>query len=361
MAAPDPVRGAVGEVLDHPGRLRVVDEHVVVLVRELLRVQRLEAAVDLLLRRRQPDLVALERVVDRLRRGEELLRAGDDPPLGVEAGVPHQRHERVVDLRHAAAERGRGEVHEPLPAQRLGQPPDLLHQPTRGDGRVVRERLLSDVDELEHQRPPRIAIELGGAQSSRSLTNRRREPPPSRSPISTSSVSARMISIPRPPSSRSSSAPGCVGVRVEAAAGVADLDREPVGQQLVDDVDAAGTVLAVRVLDRVRTGLGQRELQIVQGLVRDRPHSGDRGQGQTTERDVLGLRRDGQANGASLIAHRLAPSRGESLLTSRILPRLPPKATGSDPSASPSARRDGAGGRRASGRARLRSERPDPG
>jgi hypothetical protein len=147
-------------VLDHARRLRVVDEHEVVLVAELLGVERLEAAVDLLLRLRQPGRVALQRVVDRLRDREELLGARDDPPLGVEAGVTHQRHERVVDLGHPAAERGRGEMHQPLPAQRLGEPADLLHQPARRDRRVVRERFLADVDELEHQRPPRIPFGL---------------------------------------------------------------------------------------------------------------------------------------------------------------------------------------------------------
>jgi hypothetical protein len=139
-----------------------VDEHVVVLVRELLGVQRLKAAVDLLLGGRQRGRVPLERVVDRLRRSEELVRPGDDPPLGVEASVPHERHECVVDLRDAAAKSRRRDVGEALAAERLRQPADLLHQATRGDGRVVRERLLSDVDELQHQRPPRIAISFAG-------------------------------------------------------------------------------------------------------------------------------------------------------------------------------------------------------
>jgi len=35
-------------------------------------------------------------------------------------------------------------------AARLGQPLDLVHEPTRGDGRVVGERLVSGVDGLEH-------------------------------------------------------------------------------------------------------------------------------------------------------------------------------------------------------------------
>ena len=55
-------------------------------------------------------------------------------------------------VRHAAAERGRREVHNALADERLGQAPDLVHQPTGGDGRVVSERLVSGVDELEHGR-----------------------------------------------------------------------------------------------------------------------------------------------------------------------------------------------------------------
>src|SRR5215210_7206227 len=60
--------------------------------------------------------------------------------------------------------------------------------------------------------------------------------------------------------------------KLEAAAGVADLDREPVALQLVDDVDAAET-FAVGVLDRVRAGLGQRELEVVERLVGERTHA----------------------------------------------------------------------------------------
>src|SRR3954464_10079692 len=37
-----------------------------------------------------------------------------------------------------------------LARQRLGEPADLVHQPARRNGRVIREGLVSDVDELEH-------------------------------------------------------------------------------------------------------------------------------------------------------------------------------------------------------------------
>jgi hypothetical protein len=53
-------------VLNHPDRLRVVDDHEVVVVLELLRVDSLVAAEDLLLFGVQPVRVALDRVVDLL-------------------------------------------------------------------------------------------------------------------------------------------------------------------------------------------------------------------------------------------------------------------------------------------------------
>ena len=107
VAAPDPARRRRGEALDHESRLRIVDDHEVVLVLELLRVLLVVAAVDLLLVGRQPLWGALESVVDRLRRREELIGAADDPPFGVETGVAHQGHQRVEDLRDSAAEGSR--------------------------------------------------------------------------------------------------------------------------------------------------------------------------------------------------------------------------------------------------------------
>ena len=62
-------------MVDHPDRLRVVDDDEVVVVVELLRVDALVAAEDLLVRPRQPVRVALKRVVDRLRDVEELVGA----------------------------------------------------------------------------------------------------------------------------------------------------------------------------------------------------------------------------------------------------------------------------------------------
>ena len=119
MAAPDPVPAALTRVLDHPGRLRVVDDHEVELALERLRVHAVVAAEDLLLLLGKPGLGALERVVDRLRDVEELILAVDDAPLGVEPGVAHERDERVEDLGHAAAEGRRREVQHAPARERL--------------------------------------------------------------------------------------------------------------------------------------------------------------------------------------------------------------------------------------------------
>ena len=97
---------------------------------------------------------ALQRVVHQLRRVEELLAPVDDLPLGVEADVAHQRHERVEDLRHAAAERGRRDVDDAQALERLGERADLLDsgRPTSACSR--RGYLCADVDGLEHAAEP---------------------------------------------------------------------------------------------------------------------------------------------------------------------------------------------------------------
>ena len=71
------------------------------------------------------------------------------------------------------------------------------------------------------------------------FVKRRQEPfPPDRGPMLRSSVTARMIAIPRPPSS-SSSPPGGGLERLEAAALVRDLDRDALVEELVADLDRA--------------------------------------------------------------------------------------------------------------------------
>ena len=125
--------GESSKCVDQLRRLRVVDDDVVVLVLELLRVERVVAVERLLLLRRQTERVTLERVVDRLRDREELVLAVDDPPLDVEADVLHQRDEGVVDLGHAAAERRRRDMDDSLPLERLGETADVVHHPARGE------------------------------------------------------------------------------------------------------------------------------------------------------------------------------------------------------------------------------------
>ena len=98
--------------------------------------------------------VALERVVHELRRVEELLAPVDHLPLDLEPDVAHQRHERVEDLRHAAAERGRAEVHDAAALQRLGQLADLLDERAADDVGVVGEALVGRARRLEHGAKP---------------------------------------------------------------------------------------------------------------------------------------------------------------------------------------------------------------
>jgi hypothetical protein len=145
VAAPDPVPAAGTRVLDHAGGLRIVGDHVVEGIGQSLGVPDVVAAEDVLLFAGERARRALERVVNRLCDVEELVLAVDHAPLGLEAGVAHQRNERVEDLCHAAPEGRRREVEDPLPCERLRERLQLLHQPTADDGRVVRERLVADV------------------------------------------------------------------------------------------------------------------------------------------------------------------------------------------------------------------------
>jgi hypothetical protein len=129
-----------------------VDERDVPPADELARVHLVVAAP------RVPVLVgqvlrrALEGVVHELRRVEELLAPVDDLPLGLEADVLHERHERVEDLAHAAAERRGGDVHDARALQRLGERADLLDELATHQMRVVGQGLGADGDGLQHER-----------------------------------------------------------------------------------------------------------------------------------------------------------------------------------------------------------------
>ena len=93
--------------------------------------------------------------------------------------------------------------------------------------------------------------------------------------------------MPRPPSGE------VVGTavgdqRIEALALVGDFDDEPVGEQLVRDLDDTHVLVAVRVPDRVGRGLGQRQLEVREQLVGQLAEPPDARERKPAERDVLG-------------------------------------------------------------------------
>jgi hypothetical protein len=69
----------------------------------------------------------------------------DHTPLGVEPGVAHERDERVEDLGHPASESGRGKMQHALAGERLCERPQLFHEATARDRRVVGKGLVADV------------------------------------------------------------------------------------------------------------------------------------------------------------------------------------------------------------------------
>src|SRR6266496_1943771 len=78
------------------------------------------------------------------------------------------------------------------------------------------------------------------------------------------------------------------GSRIESLTVVGDLDDEPVGMELVGDLDHTHVPgLSVRVADRVRCGLGQRQLEIREELVGQLTEPPDAGESKPAEGDVL--------------------------------------------------------------------------
>ena len=133
-------------------RLRVVDDDRVPLALQALGVDRVDLVEELPLLVAQRLLGALQRVVEELGRVEELLLAEDHVPVGVEADVAHQRHDRVEDLRDAAAEGGGADVQDAVALQRLGELADPLDQLLAGDVGVVGEGLVAEGDFLKQAR-----------------------------------------------------------------------------------------------------------------------------------------------------------------------------------------------------------------
>ena len=103
-----------------------------------------------------------------------------------------------------------------------------------------------------------------------------------------------MIAIPSPPSARPSSRRPVAG-GVEPGAVVRDLDDEPVGQELVHDLDDAVAVV-VAVAHGVRARLGHGELQVAERLLARAAQAGEPAQRKADESDVFGLRRNRQSD-----------------------------------------------------------------
>ena len=102
----------------------------------------------------QTEGVALESIMGDLGAFVELLLRHDDPPLGVQADVAHQRHEGVKDLGNAAAERGGVDVEHPGSLEAFRQLPDLLDQRADHHALVVGQKLVAHMDFLQQKRPP---------------------------------------------------------------------------------------------------------------------------------------------------------------------------------------------------------------
>ncbi len=130
-------------------RLRVVDDDDVPFALQALGVHRVDLVEDLPLLVAQRLLGALQRVVEELGRVEELFLAEDHVPVSVEADVPHQRHQRVEDLRDPAAEGGSADVQHPLPFERLRELANPLGQVFADDVGVVGEGLVAEGDFLK--------------------------------------------------------------------------------------------------------------------------------------------------------------------------------------------------------------------
>jgi len=114
-----------------------VDHDEVVVFVEHVGVLLVVARPDLAHLRRPLQQHPLQAVMHRLRDVKELVGAADHLPVGFEAEVRHQRHERGQNLGDAAAERRGVDVQHPRPAQPPGQFQNLSYARV-ADDRPVR-------------------------------------------------------------------------------------------------------------------------------------------------------------------------------------------------------------------------------
>ena len=150
--------------------LRVVDEDEVVVLRELGGVAPVDALVDLAHLVGDLERHPLQAVVEALGDVEEVVVGGQHLPLGLEADVVHQRHERVEDLGHAAAERRGVDVQDALAPQALAELDDLAVVVLEDDALVVGDRLVADVD-VAHGTSAGQALGYFGVWSDYTTTN----------------------------------------------------------------------------------------------------------------------------------------------------------------------------------------------
>ena len=85
--------------------------------------------------------------------------------------------------------------------------------------------------------------------------------------------------------------------------------------ELVQGLDDALAAL-VRVADRVRARLGERELQVAEHVLRERTHAREAGEGEPAQRDVFRLRRNRQPD-------RMAPAVAVPCLPAQTASSLP--------------------------------------
>jgi hypothetical protein len=103
--------------------------------------------------------------VDRLRRLEEHLVAGDHLPLGDESEVVQERHRRAKELGDAAPVRRRVQVEDSKRAQLLRNRKEVVEHPGANLRTVCGDPELVDVDGLEHRASCRSSDEGAAVDS----------------------------------------------------------------------------------------------------------------------------------------------------------------------------------------------------
>ena len=158
MAAPDPLALLLAllllQYLEHPGRLRVVDDDEVVVFVQRVGVVfvHLEEQVAHLVR--PGHLRALQPVVHRLRDGEEGFVPFEQPPLDLHPEVAHQRDLGIQELRDAAAECRARNVEDARALETLRSFAELGDHLRADDGGIVAQGFGRRRYEVQHGAGP---------------------------------------------------------------------------------------------------------------------------------------------------------------------------------------------------------------